>query len=100
MLSLKDLEKAVLELPPKDLAEFAAWFEELLADQWDRRIEADAAAGKFDRLAREAEEDFNAGRCTEPRLKVLEGIKHRIAMQGSRQLPLDPAELVREDRER
>ena len=37
---------------------------ELLADQWDRQIEADAATGKFDRLAKEAEEDFEAGRCT------------------------------------
>jgi hypothetical protein len=42
-----------------------AWFEEFLADQWDRQIEADAAAGKLDHLAKKADEDFEADRCTE-----------------------------------
>lgn len=59
------LERAVSELPPEELAKFTVWFEEFIADQWDRQIEADVAAGKLDRLAREADEDFEAGRCTE-----------------------------------
>ena len=65
MTTADQLEKAVSELPPNELAKFTTWFEEFLADQWDRQIEADAAAGKLDHLAREADEDFEAGRCTE-----------------------------------
>jgi hypothetical protein len=64
-MSIKELERAVSELPPQEFAEFAAWFEEFAADQWDRQIEADVAAGKLDRLAKQADEDFEAGRCTE-----------------------------------
>jgi hypothetical protein len=65
MTTIDKLEKAISELPPDELTKFTAWFEEFLADQWDRQIEADAAAGKLDHLAKEANEDFEAGRCTE-----------------------------------
>jgi hypothetical protein len=65
MMTIDKLERAIAELPQEELAKFTAWFEEFLADQWDRQIEADAAAGKLDRLAQEADEDFEAGRCTE-----------------------------------
>lgn len=65
MTTVDKLEKAVSELPLEELARFTAWFEEFLADQWDRQIEADAAAGKLDHLAKEADEEFEAGRCTE-----------------------------------
>ena len=65
MTTVDKHEKAVSELPPEELSRFTAWFEEFLADQWDRQIEADAAAGKLDHLAKEADEDFEAGRCTE-----------------------------------
>ena len=40
------------------------WFEEFLAEQWDRQIEADILAGRLDAAGRGAEEDFEAGRCT------------------------------------
>jgi hypothetical protein len=62
-MSLEHLETAVAQLPPADLHTFARWFEEFLADEWDRRIEADAAAGRFDAAGRKADEDFEAGRC-------------------------------------
>jgi hypothetical protein len=65
MMTIDKLERAVSELPPEDLAKFTTWFEEFIACQWDRQIQADAAAGKLDRLVREADEDFEAGRCTE-----------------------------------
>jgi len=65
MMTIDKLEKAVSELPPQELAKFTTWFEEFLADHWDRQIKADAAAGRLDHLAKEADEDFAAGRCTE-----------------------------------
>ncbi len=44
-MSLRELEMAVTDLPVEELTAFARWFEEYLADAWDRRIEADIKAG-------------------------------------------------------
>ena len=63
-MSLQELEAAVINLPRHDLSAFARWFEEYLADEFDRRIEADIVAGKLDAAGRRADEDFEAGRCT------------------------------------
>jgi hypothetical protein len=63
-VSVKELEDVVTRLSPDELAAFSEWFQEYLADAWDRRIEQDAHAGRFDELARKADEDFEAGRCT------------------------------------
>ena len=62
MTRLEKIEKSVTELSPEELARFRDWFEEFQATQWDRRIEADAKAGKLDRLAEEALADHRAGR--------------------------------------
>ena len=61
-MSLQELETAVAQLPPDDFAVFSKWFEEFLADQWDRRIEADIKAGRLDQAGRRADADFEAGR--------------------------------------
>ena len=63
-MSAIELEHAVQQLPPDQLEEFAHWFEEFIADQWDRQIEADINAGKLDVLAAQADSEFEAGRCT------------------------------------
>jgi hypothetical protein len=62
-VSLEELETAVSQLPAEDLAAFAQWFEEYLADAWDQRIEADIQAGRLDEAGRRADADFEAGRC-------------------------------------
>ncbi|HMC67009.1 MAG TPA: hypothetical protein VKI65_18875 [Gemmataceae bacterium] len=62
-MSRQELEAAVTSLPAEELAEFARWFEEFLADAWDRRIEADIRAGRLDKAGRRADADFEAGRC-------------------------------------
>jgi hypothetical protein len=63
-MSLTELETAVAQLPPSDLATFSRWFQEYLADAWDRQIEADLLAGKLDKAGEQADADFDAGRCT------------------------------------
>jgi hypothetical protein len=63
-MSLQELEKAVAGLSERDLSTFSQWFEEFLADAWDRQIEADAKAGRLDAAAKQADDDFEAGRCT------------------------------------
>ena len=65
MTSVEDIEKAVAELAPDQLARFRTWFDEFEAERFDRRIERDANSGKLDRLAEQALSDFRAGRARE-----------------------------------
>ncbi len=62
-MSLQELESAVSQLPADELTTFARWFEEYLADAWDRRIEEDIKAGRLDEAGHRADADFEAGRC-------------------------------------
>jgi hypothetical protein len=62
-MSLGELETAVSKLPASELATFARWFEDYLADTWDRQIEQDIPAGRLDEAGRRADSEFEAGRC-------------------------------------
>ncbi len=62
-MSLNELESAVVQLPADDLILFAKWFEEYMAEAWDRRIETDILAGRLDEAGRRADADVEAGRC-------------------------------------
>jgi len=64
-MTVKELEKAVAQLSPEELAEFRAWFQDYDMDEWDRQIARDAAAGKLDKFADEAIADYKAGRMKE-----------------------------------
>lgn len=63
-MSVQDLETAVTRLSQEELARFSKWFEEYVADQWDRQIEADILAGRFEAAGKRAKADYDAGRCT------------------------------------
>jgi hypothetical protein len=65
MSTIEELEAAVKQLSPEDRAEFRAWFAEFDAEEWDRQLEADMAAGRLDWLVAEAIQDRDAGRCTD-----------------------------------
>jgi len=62
-MSLKELESAVSNLPSAELAKFSEWFAEFMADQWDRQIEQDLAAGRLDGALKRADEHYESGRC-------------------------------------
>jgi hypothetical protein len=47
MTTTEDIEKAVEQLSPRELARFRAWFEVFDADRFDAAIERDADAGKL-----------------------------------------------------
>jgi hypothetical protein len=64
VMSVEELQHAVAELPADELGRLSRWFEEFLADQWDRRIEADILAGRLDAAGRGADAEFEAGSCT------------------------------------
>jgi hypothetical protein len=63
-MSVDELEAAITQLSPGEMAKFARWFDEYRADQWDRQIEEDIKAGRLDALGEQADSDFEAGRCT------------------------------------
>jgi hypothetical protein len=65
MSTVDDIENAVANLPPEDLARFRRWFEEFEAARFDAKIERDARSGKLDRLAEEALADMRADRARE-----------------------------------
>ncbi|HEY2757358.1 MAG TPA: hypothetical protein VGJ01_16645 [Pseudolabrys sp.] len=61
MTTAEDIEKAVEQLAPHELARFRAWFEAFDAAQFDAAIERDARAGKLDAQAEEALAAHRAG---------------------------------------
>lgn len=65
MNTLREIERAISQLSPDDLAAFRAWFAEFDAAVWDQQIEADVAAGRLDALAEKALQDLRAQRCTD-----------------------------------
>jgi hypothetical protein len=60
-MTTEDIEKAVEQLPPRELARFRAWFDAFDSSQFDAAIERDARAGKLDGLAEEALAAHRAG---------------------------------------
>ena len=65
MTTIEDLEKAVEQLAPSELARFRAWFEKFEARHLDEVIEHDARSGKLDALAEEALAAHRASRSRE-----------------------------------
>jgi hypothetical protein len=64
MMNVEELQSAVAQLPGEELDRFSRWFEEFLAEQWDRHIEADILAGRLDAAGQRADEEFEAGHCS------------------------------------
>jgi len=61
MTKLEKIEETVASLSDDEMKRFAAWFDELRWERWDRQIEADVKAGKLDKLADQALADHDAG---------------------------------------
>jgi putative hemolysin len=64
-MTIHEIEQAITELSPKELARFREWFEEFDAKVWDEQFERDAKSGKLDALANKALADFRAGKSKE-----------------------------------
>lgn len=60
--TVEEIEEAVSVLPPDQLREFRAWYEEFDSEAWDQQIERDANSGRLDALAEAAIADHKAGR--------------------------------------
>jgi hypothetical protein len=62
-MSVKEIEKAITQLPRNEITELSQWFEEFQNQIWDEKIERDANAGRFDKLIEQAKAQYAAGRC-------------------------------------
>ena len=58
--TVEDVEKAVEQLSPQELATFRIWFDAFDADQFDAAIERDVRDGKLDAIAQEAIATYRA----------------------------------------
>ena len=65
MTTAEEICGAVRRLPKRELTKFRKWFVAHDAAAWDRQFAQDVAAGRLDRLAREALRDLRAGRCSD-----------------------------------
>jgi hypothetical protein len=65
MTKVEALKSDVQSLTQTELTEFRKWFEDYDNERWDRQIEADSKAGKFDQLEAEALAEFDRGETIE-----------------------------------
>jgi hypothetical protein len=65
MSTVHEIEQAVRNLGPQDLAALRQWFDAFDAEIWDHQIEGDAAAGRLDWLAGESRRNLREGRWTD-----------------------------------
>jgi hypothetical protein len=61
MLTLEQIEAAILKLDPEEFQQLMKWFWDLDYQRWDEQLEKDIADGKLEGLAQEAIADFEAG---------------------------------------
>jgi len=63
-MSVDEIQAAVTRPSAEELDHFSRWLDEYRADLRDHQIEADVLAGRLEEAGRQADEDFQAGRCT------------------------------------
>jgi hypothetical protein len=62
-MDVKEIETAISQLPPAQVAELADWFDEFRAQLWDKQIEHDSDCGRLQTLLDEARQDLESGCC-------------------------------------
>ena len=62
MSTVAEIKAAIDQLSPQERCELEALLHPFEDDDWDRQMKSDAAAGKFDKLHREAEAEFASGK--------------------------------------
>jgi hypothetical protein len=61
MLTIEQIETAILSLAPDEFQRLKQWFSDVDYQRWDEQLERDVADGKLDGLAEEAISEFKAG---------------------------------------
>lgn len=60
-MSVKEIEDAITQLSPEQLAELSAWFADYQAKIGDEQIERDLDEGRLDALLEKIDEEYEAG---------------------------------------
>ena len=60
-MSVREIENAITQLSPEDLAELSAWLADYQAKVSDDQIERDLDEGRMDALLEEVDEEYKAG---------------------------------------
>jgi hypothetical protein len=61
VMGIKEIEKAIVQLPAEDLDKLAGWLEDYRAQMWDEQIEKDLESGRLDSRLAEVDEEYEAG---------------------------------------
>jgi hypothetical protein len=62
MSRVEEIQQAIADLTLEERAELMSSLLNFQDDDWDKQMRRDAAAGKFDTMNREAEQEVNAGK--------------------------------------
>ncbi len=65
MTTVKEIERAIADLPPVKLSVLRSWFEKFDAACWDKQIAVDVKAGKLDAIAEKVRESYKKGKYKE-----------------------------------
>ncbi len=60
-MTVTEIESAIVQLPPGELAELMTWLQEYHAQVWDRQIEDDLEAGRLDAILAQVESSAPKG---------------------------------------
>ena len=60
-MSVKEIEKALIELPPSELDALRARVAKYRADGWDKQVEDDLDSGRLDALLADMDKEYEAG---------------------------------------
>ncbi len=64
MSTVQEIEMAIQKLKPQEIHEVADWLQELREGVWDQQIDADAKAGRLDKVIAKARAGYRAGKAT------------------------------------
>ncbi len=64
MSTVQEIEMAIQKLKPQEIHEVADWLQELREGVWDQQIDADAKAGRLDKMIAKAKASYRAGKAT------------------------------------
>ena len=60
-MSVQEIEKAIVELPSREVTALLSWLSEHHARLWDAQIADDLDAGRLDALLAEVDQEYAAG---------------------------------------
>ncbi len=63
MSTVQEIESAIQRLDDGSLSHLSNWFEDFMAEKWERKFTADVAAGKLDKRGDAADRAFEQGQC-------------------------------------